>query len=235
MAEPLHEKIYQYLYQKIQKHEYEEGEKLPTESELSDFFQSSKAPVRQALEKLGLEGFIVRRPGKGTYVAVHQAWPHLNLGGFGQEFSEKSALIYCRTLKVEEEPLPAFLQGEPGLENCLTITGVTRVRYYKSKPLYYLHHYVAGLERELIQQEENFASMLALYDKYHRAIGQTAEVLEAVGAQGEAAKQLQVPEGTPVMQVSRKTYGQDGRLVEYVRFYVLTADWKYRTSYKNRE
>ena len=77
--------------------------------------------------------------------------------------------------------------------------------------------------------------MLALYDKYHRAIGQTAEVLEAVGAQGEAAKQLQVPEGTPVMQVSRKTYGQDGRLVEYVRFYVLTADWKYRTSYKNRE
>ena len=60
---------------KIQKHEYEEGEKLPTESELSDFFQSSKAPVRQALEKLGLEGFIVRRPGKGTYVAVHQPGP----------------------------------------------------------------------------------------------------------------------------------------------------------------
>ena len=60
--------------------------KLPTESELSDFFQSSKAPVRQALEKLGLEGFIVRRPGKGTYVAVHQAWPHLNLGALDRSF-----------------------------------------------------------------------------------------------------------------------------------------------------
>mgnify|MGYP001297240977 CR=1 FL=1 len=56
MTESLHEKIYNELLHKIKTHFYEEGDQLPTEAELALQYNASKAPVRQALDRLQQEG-----------------------------------------------------------------------------------------------------------------------------------------------------------------------------------
>ena len=50
---PLYYKIYNDLLRKIGSEEYPPGSVLPTDGELEELYGVSKAPVRQALEKLG--------------------------------------------------------------------------------------------------------------------------------------------------------------------------------------
>jgi ABC-type glycerol-3-phosphate transport system substrate-binding protein len=45
------------------------GDRLPTEREVCKKFGVSRAPVRQALTDLANEGYVYRRPGRGTFVA----------------------------------------------------------------------------------------------------------------------------------------------------------------------
>ena len=135
MTESLHEKIYNELLHKIKTHFYEEGDQLPTEAELALQYNASKAPVRQALDRLQQEGFILRRPGKGTFIAGRREWPHLNLGGFEQDFEENNQYLYCKTLSVEDQPLPKEIAEAVGIPASTPAVSVRRIRYFKDKPI----------------------------------------------------------------------------------------------------
>lgn len=45
------------------------GERIPTEAELTRFFQVGRSTIRKALQRLVEEGLLVRSPGKGTFIA----------------------------------------------------------------------------------------------------------------------------------------------------------------------
>jgi multiple sugar transport system substrate-binding protein len=47
------------------------GDRIPTEQELCQLYDISRAPVRQALKELAQEGVLIRRPGLGTFVNNH--------------------------------------------------------------------------------------------------------------------------------------------------------------------
>lgn len=234
MTESLHEKIYNELLHKIKTHFYEEGDQLPTEAELALQYNASKAPVRQALDRLQQEGFILRRPGKGTFIAGRREWPHLNLGGFEQDFEENNQYLYCKTLSVEGQPLPTEIAEVAGIPAGTPAVSVRRIRYFKDKPLYYLHHFVFEVDSTLIKKEGNFSSLLAIYDQNHIPIVRTEDELQAVPAPQQVADLLKVPPHTAVLLINRKTYREKDRLLEFVRFYVLTEEWKYRVHYQEK-
>lgn len=60
--------IYDELYQKITSGIYKEGQKLPTESEISQEYSVSRPVVRAALSELRTQGFIVSSRGVGSFV-----------------------------------------------------------------------------------------------------------------------------------------------------------------------
>lgn len=66
--QPLYQKIYNSIYDKIKDGEYSEGEKLPTEKELASQFDVSNITSKKALEMLAENGLIRRIPGKGSFV-----------------------------------------------------------------------------------------------------------------------------------------------------------------------
>ena len=49
----------------------EAGEAIPSEIELAGRFRVSQGTVRKAIDELAAEHILVRRQGKGTYVASH--------------------------------------------------------------------------------------------------------------------------------------------------------------------
>lgn len=63
-----YELIFQDLENKILKKIYDEGEFLPSEMELSDYYEASRATIRQALNILESRGFIQKQKGKGSLV-----------------------------------------------------------------------------------------------------------------------------------------------------------------------
>lgn len=67
-SEPMYRKIYQDLYHGIQNGTYPVGSKLPSEKELSNTYGVSRITSQKAIEILADKGYVMRQPGKGTFV-----------------------------------------------------------------------------------------------------------------------------------------------------------------------
>jgi DNA-binding LacI/PurR family transcriptional regulator len=67
---PLYEEIYHEIYNAIRKGEYLNGDRIPSEKELSEKYRVSRITSKAALEKLSEQGYIRRLPGKGSFVTL---------------------------------------------------------------------------------------------------------------------------------------------------------------------
>jgi GntR family transcriptional regulator, transcriptional repressor for pyruvate dehydrogenase complex len=71
-SKKLYMQIYNQILSEIQSGSFEIGDKLPAERELCEMFGVSRAPIRQALSALELNGIIYSRQGEGVYVKSNQ-------------------------------------------------------------------------------------------------------------------------------------------------------------------
>lgn len=69
----LYIQIYNQILSEIQSGAFKIGDKLPAERELCEQFGVSRAPIRQALSVLELNGYIYSRQGEGVYVKSNQS------------------------------------------------------------------------------------------------------------------------------------------------------------------
>ena len=80
-ATPLYQQIYDDLKAAIKGGTYKNGDRIPSEAELSQSYGVSRITVRRAMEDLCSDGFLVKMQGRGTFVVgtdgrivyVHQA------------------------------------------------------------------------------------------------------------------------------------------------------------------
>ena len=68
---PLYQQIKVLLMRSLQSGEWKPGEAIPSEMELAARFRVSQGTVRKAIDELAGENHLVRRQGKGTFVATH--------------------------------------------------------------------------------------------------------------------------------------------------------------------
>src|SRR5512141_1096298 len=68
---PLYQQIKGLILQSLEAGEWKPGEAIPSEIELAARFRVSQGTVRKAIDELAAENVVVRRQGKGTFVATH--------------------------------------------------------------------------------------------------------------------------------------------------------------------
>ncbi|MFD2615027.1 GntR family transcriptional regulator [Paenibacillus gansuensis] len=68
-SKPMYERIFEALRQQIESKHYQVGDRVPSEKELGDEYNVSRITSKKALELLANEGYIVRQPGRGSFVA----------------------------------------------------------------------------------------------------------------------------------------------------------------------
>ena len=68
---PLYQQVHDLLVSRIVAGEWKPGDALPPEPSLARTFRVSQGTVRKALAALEQRNLVVRRQGKGTYVATH--------------------------------------------------------------------------------------------------------------------------------------------------------------------
>lgn len=81
MAKTITQTTKQILRERILSQQYEAGTRLPSETELAEELQVSRATLRSALAQLASEGVIVRRQGDGTFVSSTLHRVNTQLGG----------------------------------------------------------------------------------------------------------------------------------------------------------
>lgn len=86
---PRYKQIYRDILEKIETNIYQEGDKLPSEKELSEQYQVSRITSKQALELLAMEKRVYRKPGLGTFVMSQQKMQEAKQDCHKQQQKEK--------------------------------------------------------------------------------------------------------------------------------------------------
>ena len=70
VSTPLYKQLYDEILSKINSGEYKIGDKIPSESMLSEIYGISRITVRNAIQKLCDDKILVKKHGKGTFVSM---------------------------------------------------------------------------------------------------------------------------------------------------------------------
>ena len=101
--------IYNELLNAIRGGKYPEGSRLPSEKELADLYQVSRITSKKSLEMLADRGYVIRKPGKGTFVTGQtESDSALALSDDNEEIAKPDS----RTIGVIMDYMNSFFGGD---------------------------------------------------------------------------------------------------------------------------
>ena len=223
---PLYEQIKILLTQSLIAGEWRPGESIPSEIELAGRFRVSQGTVRKAIDELAADNILVRRQGKGTFVATH-AEPQVRhrflrvIADGGEREPVESRLIECRRGKA-----PVLVGKALGLKAGSATVCVKRLLIFSGRPIIFDEIVLPEPMFKGLNAEKITAYKSSYYNLYESQYGvrmiRAEERLKAVFADPETTKLLQVKAGAPLLRVDRIAYTYDDRPVEWRRGYCNT-------------
>ncbi|HQR02712.1 MAG: GntR family transcriptional regulator [Proteobacteria bacterium] len=228
---PLYRQIKSLIVQGLESGEWRPGEIIPSESELAERFNVSQGTVRKAIDEMAAENLVVRKQGKGTFVATHSDprafFRFLRLvpvaGGF--EPSESKPLECWRAKAGPEAARMLQINiGEP-------IIVVRRLLQFSAKPvvvdeIYLRGDVFAGLGLDVLKDWQ--ASLYSLFEtRFGVRMIRAEERIRAVAADRPSAELLGVTEGSPLLSVERISFTYGDKPVEWRRGLYCTANHCY--------
>ena len=224
---PLYRQVKRELQKLIEAGHYGPGEFLPSETNLAEGFHVSIGTLRHAVDELVHEHVVMRRQGKGTFVAPHtnarfmfqffHVEPRWNFGdddaARDRDYPGIDCIAFARERATEIEVLALRIKaGEPvfRMENRLALRG--RVVMHDRLSI------SAVLFRNL-SEKQFVARPSTIYALYQTDFGitvlRTQERARAVAADRATARVLGVTVGAPVMEVHRLALTFGDKPVEY--------------------
>ena len=228
---PLYRQIRGLITRSLESGEWGPGDVIPSESELAARFGVSQGTVRKAIDEMAAENLLVRRQGKGTFVATHNDprsfFRFLRLAANEGELQPlKSIPLECWRAKAGADVarILALDLGAP-------ITIVRRLLKFGDEP---------GVFDEIYLPSELFPDLtldilksggMSLYSLFETRYGmrmiRADEKLRAVSADKVSAELLLVEEGSPLLLVERVTYTYANKPVEWRRGFYATQNFHY--------
>lgn len=231
---PLYQQIRQLLLLALEKGEWKPGESIPSEFELARRFQVSQGTVRKAIDELASEHILIRRQGKGTFVATHQEpvvrFRFLRLApSDGQAVPAESEILWCRKVKANAETVRAL-----DLRSGDNVIYIRRLLRFRSQPtvvddIYLPAALFKGLTMALLtERQDPLYGMLE--SRFGVSMVRADERLKAVGAPTDVAELLDIPAEQPLLRVDRVSYSYGDRAVELRCGHYLTDQYFYRNT-----
>jgi len=213
---PLYRQVRDVLVKRIVDNVWQPGELLPSEFEIAADLGVSQGTIRKALNELEAEKFVVRRQGKGTYVARHddarilfQFFKLIPDSGKG-EFPES------QILDVTVETANAKAVAALNLAANARVVRIERLRSLAGKVCIVER---ITLPRSLFPGIEKRDLPNNLYELYRSefrvTVVRASEKLKAVAATRREAKHLGLKAGAPLLAIDRTAFALDGQPVEW--------------------
>ncbi len=206
---PLYHQLKLALHQEIERGIYKPGDRLPSEPELIREYGVSRITVRQALDELEAEGLIVRRHGKGTYVAERRIEQELvRLTDFMEDMQQAGQNPSSRVLAFAHEPASPLIAGALHLTEGTEVVRVERLRLADDRPIAYditwlplrFGALLAGMD---LTQETIYHILEA---RYAIPVVSGAFSITATTATNQQADLLDIPAGAALLLIQRISY-----------------------------
>lgn len=230
---PLYQQIKGLILQGLETGEWKPGEAIPSEMELALRFRVSQGTVRKAIDELAAGNLLVRRQGKGTFVATHAEervqYRFLRLTPDSPTLvgDVKRELLDCKRQRA-----PADIARALNLKPGDTVVEVRRVLHFAGRPvvlddIWLPGHLFKGLTAERLSEYKG--PMYGLFEtEFGVRMIRAEEKLRAVLANQAEAALLSVEVGAPLLSVERLSRTYDDQPVELRRGLYRTEAHHYR-------
>ena len=229
---PLYLQIKELLIKSLAALEWRPGETIPSELDLAARFGVSQGTVRKAIDALAADNLVVRRQGKGTFVATHteekaSMFRFLRIRrNDGRDEYPASRLVDVRRGKASSE-----VAGALGLKAGEAVITLRRLLEYGGEPAVLDEIVVPaqlfkGLTRSKVERYRG--SIYGLFEtQFGVRIVRARERLSAAAADAGRASLLRVAAGAPLLAVDRVTYSFGDKPVEWRRGLCSTRNYHY--------
>ncbi|EGJ10633.1 MULTISPECIES: GntR family transcriptional regulator [Rubrivivax] len=229
---PLYQQIKGLLVRSLETGEWKPGDAIPSEMELAARFKVSQGTVRKAIDELATENLLIRRQGKGTFVATHAEervqYRFLRLrpddGGAG---GMQRRLLDCRRMRAPQDVARAL-----DLKAGETAVQLRRLLLADGRPVVLDDIWLPGTPFKGLSIERLQGWRGPMYRLFETEFGvrmiRAEEKIRAVGAAQEEAEALAMPLGAPLLSVERLSFTYGDRPVELRRGLYNTSSHHYR-------
>lgn len=234
---PLYVQVKNQLLQRLIDKIWMPGDVLPSEQQLAGELGVSQGTVRKALDELTDENIVVRRQGRGTFVAEHteeRALFQYFMLSPDEGKKDENHFPQSQLLSLESGPATHRERAALDLPANEQVWRLERNRSFQGAPL--IAEKIV-LPRPLFEGLDMIRplpnNVYGLFDqKFGQSIVRAEEKLKAVAVEESHAKRLDCAAGTPVLRVDRIAYALSGRPVEWRISYCLTTNFHYMSNLK---
>jgi len=236
---PLYEELRARLLEGVSRGRWKASDAIPTEAALAGEFAVSIGTVRKAVDALVAGGVLVRRQGKGTFVASHdasrlmfhffhivpregdKAYPQVRTLDFRRDRADAAT---ARALAIPPDDRVIRIR------NLLALAGAPVIVDDITLPAALF----PGLSEKIFTSRDN--TIYHLYQsRYGINVLRTDERLRAVGASAANAQLLRVAAGSPLLEIRRVALSFRDRPVEMRLSMVNSAAHDYHNTFGKGE
>ncbi len=236
---PLYQQIKSLIMRELQAGVWKPGESIPSELDLAARFKVSQGTVRKAIDELAAENLLVRRQGKGTFVATHaeEQIQYRFLRLMPDEGDDRT--MARRLLDVRRTRAPADVARALDIKSGDAVVQLRRVLLTpvqdpsaRQQPVVFDEIWLPGKLFKGLSAERLADYKGPMYGMFETEFGvrmiRAEERIRAVPADATAAEVLALPPGTPLLSVERLSFTYGDKPVELRRGLYHTVRHHYR-------
>lgn len=196
---------------------YSVGSPLPAEKVLAQEFGVARMTIRKAVSLLIEWGLVERRHGSGTFLVkkdIHQETTHLT--GMVEVMNTQGKSVVSKVLTFEIIPAPPAIAWQLRIPPNTQIYFSRRIRFVEGKPLMLEDSYMpVKLFRTLSLAHLEGSKFDYIEKECGIVISGNYESLTPVLADKQLAMSMNVPEHTPLLQITSLSYSDSGEFLNY--------------------
>lgn len=211
---PLHAQITTQLRSAIESGALPPGSLVENEIDLSGALGVSRPTLQKAIAELVRDGFLTRKPGRGTVVLPRSVHRQMSVGSLYDDLAASGRHPRTQVLLFEEDSVPDRLRtrlpSDPG-----PLVHIQRLRVADGEPLSILHNWIpaARVKFDADQLAEHGLYELLRRDDIHPHL--VEQSISARRASKDESAMLEMKTGDPLVTVHRVAFAEDASFIEY--------------------
>jgi DNA-binding GntR family transcriptional regulator len=208
--------IYQALLAQIISGTLATGSKLPSERELSSLFATTRITLREALQRMAMEGSIYRESRRGWFVAPPRLEYNLITKSlFHQMVESQGRKAVTQVISTSTELASPELCRKMKLLPLSKLHRIRRLRYVDGRATVFVEHHLNPVIFPDILKMDLTESLTLIYQKqYGIQCGRATFDIYPTAADASVAHHLNLAEGSPLLMIIRVNYDQNGRILD---------------------